>query len=239
MLSLLFQLPVNSDQLPVNEPQLLTDSPSIQNPKSKIQNPLPCLDSSSECVEQLSQAAISNSAELKTLTMQVELLDDRDELIGARISYTRSRQWTNFLTLDPLKFVQTVFGGGDYQRSAIAISDLEIKKAGLEAQQAGFLRRQAEVESQIREQILTLVLAYEAAVRQSTLIASQLESQRILSQVVEIDYRSGSSSTESYLAALEKRERLENQLIQTTTNQQESLRKILSLTGFDSPQSHI
>jgi hypothetical protein len=167
------------------------------------------------------------------------ILLSRKAYIGERISYTRGRQWTNFLTLDPIKFVQTIFGGGDYQRSEIAISDLEIKKAGLEAQQAGFLRRQAEVESQLREQILTLVLNYEAAVRQSSLIASQLDSQRILSQVVEIDYRYGNSSTESYLAALEKRERLENQLIQSTTDQQESLRKILSLTGMTLPESKV
>jgi hypothetical protein len=52
---------------------------------------------------------------------------------------------------------------------------------------------------------------------------------------MEIDYRFGGSSTESYLAAVEKQERLQNQLIETQIAQQESLRKILSLTGFDLP----
>ena len=44
-----------------------------------------------------------------------------------------------------------------------------------------------------------------------------------------------SLSPPQYLAAVEKKERLENQLIQTQIAQQESLRKILSLTGFDLP----
>jgi outer membrane protein TolC len=223
---------VNSYQLPVKQPQLITDNWSLNTE-------LPCLDSSPKCIEELTEAAIANSGELKTIEMQLGMWSDRDKLIDQRIKYARSRQWTNFLTLDPFKLVQTIFGGGDSQRSAIAISDLEIKKAALEAEQAGFLRRQAEVESQIREQILTLVLNYEAALRQATLIASQLDSQRILSQVVEIDYRYGNSSTESYLAALEKRERLENQLIQSQTTQAESLRKILSLTGMSLPESEI
>ena len=84
----------------------------------------------------------------------------------------------------------------------------------------------------MREKILTLVLEYEAAGRQITFITSQLNNHRILFKVMEIDYRFGGSSTDAYLAAIEKQERLENQLIELRIAQQESLRKILSLTGF-------
>ncbi len=109
---------------------------------------------------------------------------------------------------------------------------MELKKANVEAQRAELERRYSEVQSQTREQILTLVLNYEAAGRQAALIAAQLNNHRVISTVVEIDYRFGGSSTESYLAAIEKKERLENQLTELQISQAESLRKILSLTGF-------
>jgi hypothetical protein len=95
------------------------------------------------------------------------------------------------------------------------------------------------VKSQLQEQILTLVLNYEAAVRQSSLMTSQLNHQHILSQVVEIDYRFGGSSTDTYLAAVEKRERLQNQLAQSQISQDESVRKILRLTGLTAKQPAI
>ena len=119
-----------------------------------------------------------------------------------------------------------------FRGSKIAIADLELKKANVEAQRAELERRYAEVESQTREEILTLVLEYEEALRQTALITAQLNNHQIITKVMEIDYRFGGSSTESYLAAVEKQERLENQFIQTQIAQQESLRKILSLTGF-------
>jgi hypothetical protein len=84
----------------------------------------------------------------------------------------------------------------------------------------------------MREKILTLVLEYEAAVRQVAFIATQLNNHRILFKVIEIDYRFGGSSTEVYLTAMEKQEKLENQLIQVQISQRDLLRKILSLTGL-------
>ena len=80
LLSLLWQLPVSSQQLTVN-------SDPIFYPKSKIQNSLPCLDSSGEWIEQLTQAAIANSPELVTLDEQIALVNERVELMGDRIDY--------------------------------------------------------------------------------------------------------------------------------------------------------
>ncbi len=204
---------------------------------------LPCLDSSSQCIEQLTEAAIANSGELKTLEARVGLLDRRLELAEFSISYAESKLWTNYIPdsfapnplniINPFSWIKNIFGGGDIQRSRIAIADLELKKANVEAQRAELERRHSEVQSQTREQILTLVLDYEAYRRQAALIAAQLNNHRVISKVVEVEYRMGGSSTNSYLAAIEKQERLENQLIQTQIAQAESLRKILSLTGFD------
>ena len=205
---------------------------------------LPCLDSSSECIEQLTLKAISHSHELQTLSERIGLLDRRLSLADGSINYAESKLWTNYIPdsfspnplniINPFSWIKNIFGGGDIQRSRIAIADLELKKANVEAQRAGLERRYSEVQSRTREQILTLVLEYEAATRQAALIATQLNNHQVISKVMEIEYRMGGSSTNSYLAAIEKQDRLENQLIELQISQQESLRKILSLTGFSS-----
>ena len=233
----------NSQQLSVSSDQLPADKPPIQNP-------LPCLDSSQECIDQLTEAAFAGGAaslsahshELQTLEERIGLLHRRLSLADSSINYAESKLWTNYIPdsfstnplniINPFSWMKNIFGGGDIQRSRIAIADLELKKANVEAQRAGLERRYSEVQSQTREQILTLVLEYEAAGRQTALITAQLHNHQVISKVVEIEYRMGGSSTNSYLAAIEKQERLENQLLQTQIAQAESLRKILSLAGF-------
>ena len=249
------QLLVSSEAIQNSEfkiQNILPDGKSdlIQNPKSKIhnqevQNRLPCLNSSNECIEKLTEKAIANSSELKTLQKRINLLGERLELASEGINYAETKLWTNYIPdsytpnplnlINPFSWIKNLAGGGDIQRRKIAIADLEIKKANVEVQRTELERRYTEVQTQTREQILTLVLDYEAAERQAALIIAQLNNHQIILKAMEIDYRFGGSSTDAYLAAVEKQERLENQLIQTHIEQQESLRKILSLTGFDSP----
>jgi hypothetical protein len=176
---------------------------------------------------------------------QIGLLDRRLGLASEGIDYAQNKLWTNYIPdpnsgnflniLNPISWIKNLLGGGDIQRERLAITDLEIKKADIEAARAELERKREEVKSQLQEQILTLVLNYEAATRQQSLIASQLNNQQILSKVVEIDYRFGGSSTDAYLAAVEKKERLQNQLTQSQIAQGEALRKLLLLTGFDPP----
>ena len=242
---------VNSQQLSVNSDQFSTDNTPIQNPKSKIQNGLPCLDSSPECIEQLTEAVIAHSPELKTLSERIGLLDKRLSMADGSINYAESKLWTNYIPdsfspnplnlINPFSWIKNLAGGGDIQRSKIAIADLELKKANVEVQRTELERRYTEVQTQTREQILTLVLDYEAAERQAALITAQLNNHQIITKAMEIDYRFGGSSTDAYLAAVEKQERLENHLIQTQITQVESLRKILFLTGFEvtNPKSKI
>ncbi len=182
-------------------------------------------------------AAIANSPELVTLDEQIALIDERVGLMGDRIDYTSNKRWTNYLTTDPLRLVANIFGGGDVQRDNIAIADLEVKAATLEATRANLVWRRAEVKSQLREEILTLVLDYEAAGRQAALVESQLASHQIQQQLVEIDYRQGNGSTSQFLALSQHRERLSEQLTQHQLDQKQAIRRVLNLTGFTFPEA--
>ncbi len=174
------QFAVRSSQFGVSTPESVEQSQNSPNPNSNpnyelrtTNSELPCLDSSGECIEQLTQAAIANSPELVTLDEQIALVNERVVLMGDRIDYTSSKRWTNYLTLDPVRLIANIAGGGDIQRDNIAIADLEVKAATLEATRANLVWRRAEVKSQLREEILTLVLDYEAAGRQAALVESQ------------------------------------------------------------------
>ncbi len=190
------------------------------------------MDSSSECIELLAEIAIANSPELATLDEQIALIDKRLTVAGERIEHTSKKRWTNYLSTDPLRIAANLLGGGDVQRDNIAIADLEVKSAELEAYRANLHRRKAEVSSQLREQVLGLVLEYEAAVRQYSLVESQLANHQVQQQIMEIDYRFGNGSTSSYLALIQEEEKLNNQLVHNQSTQLEIVSKIGQITGY-------
>ncbi len=249
----MWTIPAKSQQLPVsNEVIQNSKSKSSQTPRwrkrqgnadQEIQNQLPCLDSSTECIDLLTEKAIAHSGELQTLKARIGLMDTRLGIASDSINYAESKLWTNYIPgsyspnpfnlINPFSWLKNIFGGGDIQRQKIAIADLQLKKANVEVQRAGLERRYSEVQDQMREKVLTLVLEYEAARRQIAFIMTQLNNHSILFKVMEIDYRFGGSSTETYLAAIEKQSRLENELIETLTFQEESIRKIVYLTGLE------
>jgi predicted ATPase len=190
------------------------------------------LDSSSECIEQLTEKAIANSSELITLDEQIALIDKRLAVAGERIEHTSKKRWTNYLSTDPLRIAANVFGGGDVQKDNIAIADLEVKSAELEADRANLHRRQAEVSSQLKEDILGLVLEYEAAEREYVLAQSKLATYSQQRQLIEIDYQFGNGSTTQMLSMWQQGEGLEAQVIQVEGKKVEITRKLQQLTGF-------
>ncbi|MEA5467038.1 hypothetical protein [Leptothoe sp. PORK10 BA2] len=77
-----------------------------------------------ECLTELTQQAIAQSSEIEAINGQLELTAQRQD-------YAVARQWTNYLTLDPIRLIQNVLGGGDVQRERIAIATLELEAANL------------------------------------------------------------------------------------------------------------
>ncbi len=138
--------------LPINPLSALSqeDKNIVNNQEQSTNNTnseLPCLDTTNPCVEQLTQQAIANSLTLQTLNERITLIDERLALMGDRKDYAESKLWTNYLptssstssvldVVNPFTWVQNLAGGGHNQRDRLAIADLEIKGATLEAASA-------------------------------------------------------------------------------------------------------
>jgi hypothetical protein len=99
-------------------------------------------------VEELTEAAIAHSAKLKTLDDRIALIDRRLGVSKDSIDYAESKLWTNYLPsstsfggrvldiINPLAWIKNLAGGGEMQRDQLAIADLEVKAATLEAARA-------------------------------------------------------------------------------------------------------
>ncbi len=212
----------NHDEISVQNSPLLPSTPA----------PLPCIDSSNECIELLAELAIANSAELVTLDEQITLIDKRLVVADRRLDHTSKKRWTNYISSDPLRIAANILGGGDVQRDNIAIADLEVKSAELEAYRANLHRRKAEVSSQLREEVLGLVLEYEAAEREYVLAQSKLATYNQQRQLIEIDYQFGNGSTTQMLSMWQQEESLEAEVIQIESKCNEVVRQIKQLTNY-------
>ncbi len=190
------------------------------------------MNSSSECIELLAAKAIANSPELVTLNEQIALIDKRLVVAEKRIEHTSKKRWTNYISSDPLRIAANVFGGGDMQRDHIAIADLEVKSAELEAYRANLHRRKAEVSSQLRDDVLNLLLEYEAAEREYVLAQSKLATYSQQRQLIEIDYQFGNGSTTQMLSMWQQGESLKADIIQIESKRDERISKIKQLIGI-------
>jgi outer membrane protein TolC len=135
-----------------------------------------------------------------------------------------------------LRIVANLLGGGDVQRDNLAIADLEVKSAELEVQLANLHRRQAEVKSKLKEEILSLVLNYETASREYALAQSKLATYHQQRQLIEIDYQFGNGSTTQMLSMWQQGESLEAEVVQIESKKAEITRKIQQLTVQSPPE---
>ncbi|NES68899.1 MAG: TolC family protein, partial [Okeania sp. SIO2D1] len=151
---------------------------------------------------------------------------------GERIDYSQDRQWTSYITPDPIKLIQNIFGGGDVQRDRIAIADLEIKAADLEAAKAELDFARGNIQSSLEQEVLELLLTYEESTRQRKLTQSQLDTFNQQYEIYRIKYRFGQGSTSELLSLEQRGNQLNTDLTNQTIEQQESIRKLVNLTGY-------
>ena len=145
LLNLLFILQLSLFPSLINPLIVLSQEEGIEQ-VNEINSELPCLDSGNQCIEELTNKAIASSQKLKTLNSRIALIDERLELMGDRKDYAESKLWTNYLPtstgssvidiVNPFVWIKNIAGGGEMQRDRLAIADLEIKAATLEAARA-------------------------------------------------------------------------------------------------------
>ena len=178
---------------------------------------MPCLQSSSECLATLTQQAIEQSSEIVAINEQLALTADRQD-------YAEARRWTNYLTLDPVRLVQNVLGGGDVQRDRLAIASLELEAADL-------IRRRAAVAEDLTRDVVDLVLKYEKLGREIALVQSQLETHRMRTAVMEAAYRSGGGSTTSMLSVWQRTDTLLSRSQEKEISQMQVQQSLASIVG--------
>ena len=138
-----------------------------------------------------------------------------------------------YISVDPVTIIQNLFGGGGVQRDNIAIASLEIRTTDLLAAKAELERQQEEEKVRIEDEVLRLVLNYEAAKRKYNLLSSQLETLEQQREVIRIAYRMGRGSTSQILGMEDRRDRTIEQLTDVEIDRDESVRKIKQLIGAE------
>jgi hypothetical protein len=178
---------------------------------------LPCLDSSTPCLTRLTELALAQSRELA-------LLDQRIGVAADRIGYAEARQWTDYLTTDPMRLVQNLFGGGDVQRNRLAIADLEVQSADL-------MRRREEVATELTCEVVDYVLEYEQLGRQIDLLDTQIVTQQHQQAVMEVGYRMGQGDTSAMLSVWQRTADMEARRVEMGFTQGRIVAELEQLTG--------
>jgi hypothetical protein len=187
---------------------------------------LPCQTSSPDCINQLTEAAVIQNSEIASL-------DERLELAGQQINRQYERRWTAILpalgeliNLNPIGLIESLFGGGSFRDVDLRIADLELRVSEL-------IRRRAEVTVQIHDQVTELLLGIEKNDRQIALMQKHLASHRQRVAVMESGYRVGEGSTEQMIRVWQQGEDLQARLTEAQVNREQSIRKLLELTGYE------
>ena len=225
---------LGNPQMALSQPKSPLWSSQIEtlNGEREENKEIPCLNSSSECVEQLTVRAIANSVKLQQSAERIALIEQRLAVTEDRIDYTSKKKWTNYISPNPVDIIQNLFGGGGVQRDNIAIANLEIRTTDLLAAKAELERQQEEEKLKIENEVLNLLLDYEAANRKLELLTSNLETLEQQREVMRIAYRMGKGSTSQILGMDGKRDRTIEQIVEVEIKKEESVRELEQLTGY-------
>jgi hypothetical protein len=130
----------------------------------------------------------------------------------------------------PFAWIKNLAGGGDMQRDQLAIADIEVKVATLEAARAELERQREEEKVLLGEKVLRLLLDYEAVARKYALVESQLKT-FFKQEILRIRYRLGEGETAEFLESQVKGEWLRSQLVELESLLSEKVRELVQVTG--------
>jgi hypothetical protein len=184
-----------------------------------------------ECVDVLTEMAITNSPKIKSLREKITLVEERVAFLEEKIDYNQDRQWTDYITLDPIKLVQNIFGGGDVQRTRLTIADLETKTSALSFDLVQLEQAIENEKSVLREKIYNLLLEIQDNTRQVQLIESQLETFKKQKEIFKIQYAGGEGTTNQYLGLQDKEDKLNDRLLDAQIKRDKAKSNLFEITG--------
>ena len=117
------------------------------------------------------------------------------------------------------------------QRDNIAIANLEVRTADLLAAKAELERQQETEKLEIENEVLRLILDFGAAERKHRLLSDRLVILNQQREVIRIGYRMGRGSTSQILGIEDRRDRLLEQLVNVSIDENESLRELQQMVG--------
>lgn len=132
------------------------------------------------------------------------------------------------LDLNPFNLISSIFGGGSFRDVDIRIAELDLRASDL-------VRRRAEVMVQLHDEITDLVLDVERGDRQIELLQTQQRSHQQRVAVMEAGYRTGAGDTAQMIGLWQQTENLAARLIEATVNREQSVRRLLEITGYEAP----
>ena len=112
---------------------------------------------------------------------------------------------------------------------AEGIANLEVRTTDLLAAKAELERQQEAEKLEIENEVLNLVLDYEAANRKLELLTSNPETLEQQREVIRIAYRVGRGSTSQLLGMENRRDRMTEQIVEVEIERKESVRELLQL----------
>ena len=218
------------EQIPINS--FSDNSVSYQRGKQSPFNsfgeqiPLNCLDD-------LTNKAIVSSLIIQSLDNEILRTSEQLDYLKGEIEYYKSRLWTGYITLDPLKILENLFGGGKVRDTKLTIVDLESKVAELENNEVQ-LQNQLIIEKQkIQNTIFTLITSLQENLETIELIKTRIDSTKLQFEVFSIGYVNGVGSTSEYLSYQDKIYSLESSLLKSINDGRSNFNEIKLLTGQD------
>jgi len=156
---------------------------------------IPCLQATPNCIQTLTALASRNNPKLRNLNTRLSLAYE-----AAR--QARATQWTHYLDiLNPIGIVQSILGGGAIAQNDLAIANLDLRAAELEA-------KRDEESLSISRLIHAHLISYEQTTQELSISRQRSATFAARLSLIESDYRKGRYSTEMMLPLWDERDRL-------------------------------
>ncbi len=177
----------------------------------------------------MTQRAIASSVLIANLEDKITNTGEQINYLEEKIRYYKSRNWTNFITLEPVKLIQNLFGGGDVQRNQLTITDIEVKINSLKANKNSLENQLIVEKDKLKNEIAIALLNIEESRERIKLINQKIAKVKLQSQVFLIKYSNGEGTTNQYLNYQENIDKLDFDLLQATNDYRQNISKLMLL----------